>query len=128
MKTPRKRKAPLAVFDFERLLELWQSEMTKDELIKAFNTTRYCMEQAKIDLALPHRSTRKSWHRPHVKRRKYKWRGDGSEISEEELRHRMAQVQATWTDEVFSMRSKDQFRHVPFTYEVYAMRMAAKRR
>lgn len=121
------RPPSLILLDYEKLLALWGSEILKCEMIAALGTTRHGLEKAKADLQLPNRPGRKSWHCPHTGKRKYARMGDGSELTEEEVRHRTAKVQATWTDEVFAMRSKGQFRHTPFCYETYSLRMLSLR-
>lgn len=110
------RRAPLTVLDYDRLLSLWQTEITKDEMIAALNTTRRGIEQAKADLRLPHRSSRKSWHKPHTSPKK-----PDPDVSEEEMRHRMAKVQATWTDEMFVLRSQGRVRPLPYSFPVYSL-------
>lgn len=110
------RRAPLTVLDYDRLMLLWQSELKKEEMIAALNTTRRGIEQAKADLRLPHRSPRKSWHAPHKTPKK-----PDPDVSEEEMRHRMAKVQATWTDEMFVLRSQGRVRPLPYSFPVYSL-------
>lgn len=123
----RQRRCPLAVYDHSLLLALWASSITKDEIIETLNTTRQGVERAKADMGLPDRPARKPWHKPHLvpKGRGTKRKaddGDGPYISEEEVQHRMAKVQATWTDEMFSLRAQGRVRPVPFVFPVYSMK------
>lgn len=105
----------LAVIDYDLLLTLWKSEMKNEDMIAALSTTRRVLENAKVHLSLPKRATSKSWFRQ-IKKRP---RRSNVEIGEEELAHRTAQVQATWTDEVFVLRSQGRARPMPYKIWTY---------
>lgn len=109
----------LLLVDHTEFMRLYDAGVTKERLCAALGLNKKAFARIRFDLSLaPRRVTEAT---PAAKER-------DCDISEEELRHRTAQVQARWTDEVFAMRSHGQFRSVPFNGEYYARMMAAKRR
>ncbi|NBW22340.1 MAG: hypothetical protein EBR82_81760, partial [Caulobacteraceae bacterium] len=67
---------------------------------------------------LPRRSSRKPWHNPGKGKRN---RDPEPELEPEEVQHRMAKVQATWTDEMFVLRSIGRVRPLPYHFPVYTL-------
>jgi hypothetical protein len=111
------RTLSIAVVSLDMINTLWDSEICKDEMIRALRITRRALERLKADLELPHRSPRKSWHRPHLSRPRKKH----EEVSPEEVQHRVAKVQSTWTDEVFVLRSMGRVRPLPYRVKVVSL-------
>lgn len=108
----------MLVADHERILELWQSEVTTGQMAEALGTTPHGIARIKADLELPKRSPHKSWHKPYLGRGRY---DNEPEVDEEEMRHRMAKVQATWTDEMFVLRSKGRARPEPWEFPTISL-------
>jgi hypothetical protein len=112
----RQRRSPLAVVCVETAMWWWSSEARKEEIWAALCISRGALERMKYDLKLPHRSSRKSWHKPHKTPKK-----PDPEVSEEEVQHRIAKVQATWTDEMFVLRSQGRVRPLPYQFPTVSL-------
>lgn len=123
MKHRRQRKVPLAVIDYELILRLWSTEITTEQMAEALGITRSGIARIRDDLDLPRRPSRKSWHRPHLAPKKT----PDPDLSEEEVQHRIAKVQATWTDEMFVLRSQGRVRPRPFVFPTYSLDDLIKR-
>lgn len=115
----KRRKQPLAVLGIDRIHELWASEVRNDEIMQALGISRWTLERMKIDLKLPNRPTRKSWHKPHLTPKSAK--EIEPEVTPDEVRHRVAQCQARWTDEMFVLRSMGRVRPVPYVMPVVSL-------
>jgi hypothetical protein len=110
------RRVPLSVVCVETAMRWWASEARNEEICAALGIRRGALERMKVDLQLPNRPARKSWHKPHKTPKK-----PDPEISEEEVQHRIAKVQATWTDEMFVLRSQGRVRPKPYEFPTISL-------
>ena len=118
MKQPRIRRVPLAVVDHEKLLAIWGTDALNEDICTTLGVSAYVLDRIKRDLRLPRRSSRKPWHNPGKGKRN---RDPEPELDPEEVQHRVAKVQATWTDEMFVLRSIGRVRPLPYHFPVYAI-------
>lgn len=110
----RKRKAPLIVVDCDRVNALWSSYATAQEICAAIGVTKNRLETIRADLRLPKRPGWKPWLAPW--RAKKRPKVPDPEVSPEEVQHRIAKVQARWTDEMFALRAAGRVRPVPYEF------------
>lgn len=110
------KKRPLAVVSVDAVLELWKTELTREEICRRLGISEGSMRSMKEQMQLPHRPSRKSWHAPHLSKRHE--RLPEPDLAEEEVLHRKAQVQARWTDQVFEMRATGRARPLPYEFPV----------
>ncbi len=118
VKQPRIRRVPLAVVDYEKLLAIWGTDALNEDICTTLGVSAYVLDRIKRDLRLPRRSSRKPWHNPGKGKRN---RDPEPELDPEEVQHRVAKVQARWTDEMFVLRSIGRVRPLPYHFPVYAL-------
>lgn len=121
----RPRQAPLIVVSCERLDELWKSDATAEQIWTTLGITRARLDTLRIDMALPKRPTWRPWMKPWEGRAA--WKGKAAnrsppdpEVSPEEVQHRIAKVQARWTDETYYLRAMGRARPLPYQFPMYS--------
>lgn len=115
----RARKSPLIVVDVSLLEQCWQSEMTGEQIAGVIGVKKWQLPTIREEAGLPKRPSFKSYLRPWDSKKRPK--EPDPEVSPEEVQHRIAKVQARWTDEVFVLRSLGRARPVPYEFPRYSI-------
>jgi hypothetical protein len=108
----RVRTHALIVLSLDVIESLWNSGIGQSEVLRGLGVTKRGLGRIKADLRLKSR-------RPPL--REASTKPEREDISPEELAHRIAKVQATWTDEVFVLRAMGRARPLPYRIKVVSV-------